>query len=91
MWESKFHVKVSNKVGLRMKEFTILNALDRISAIALYLPAMLTGIKEYSCWTLCWMYRSCRRHAAAMEVYVLILHAHETSEVLSQNLSICFY
>ena len=88
MWERKFHVKVSNKVGLRMKEFTILNALDRISAIALYLPAMLTGIKEDYWRTLFWMYRSRRRRAASMEADVLPLYTHETAEVLLQKMTI---
>ena len=46
MWERKLHVKVSDKVSLSMKELTILNSLDGISAIAVSFTTMITGIKE---------------------------------------------
>ena len=63
-----------------------MNSYDGMSAIALYYPEMLMGVREKALRLYCLSSKKRSGRAVGINVEVIPLYAHNTADVLSQNL-----
>ena len=70
-------------------KFTYLNARDRMSAIAISFPAILVGVRDNAFLSRCQSASNRSILASGIDVGVIPLYFHATSDLLSQKLPMC--